>query len=188
MIALFSFKITSFADDRSILIIMKSFNISIVFFSLILPAFYIGIYAQDQEVSDPRASKKVYGEGFDITAAKSGPELLQLYENLDAGDSSEVQFRGKVSSVCKVKGCWMELELTDGQEARVTFKDYGFFVPTDLVGREVVVKGQAHVDIISEEDRKHYAEDEGKTPEEISKLQGSQKSYSLVAVGVVVED
>ena len=44
----------------------------------------------------------------------------------------------------------MVLELTNGQQARVTFKDYGFFVPGYLVGKEVLVSGKAHVDVISD--------------------------------------
>lgn len=167
---------------------MKSFNISIVFFSLLLPVFYLGIYAQNQEVSENQGSTTSYGEGFHISDVKSGPELLQLYDKLMDKETQDVQFRGKVSSVCQVKGCWMQLELPNGQQTRVTFKDYGFFVPTDLVGREVVVKGKASVDVISEADRKHFAEDEGKTPAEISKIQGNSKSYALVADGVVVKN
>lgn len=188
MIVLFSFKITSFAVDWSILIIMKTFNISIVFFSLIFPAFCMGIYAQNQGITTSDDPKKSYGESFDYKEVKSGPESVLIYQDLEGDHAVEVQLRGKVSSVCQVKGCWMVLDLANGQETRVTFKDYGFFVPTDLVGKEVVVNGMARVDLISEEDLKHYARDAGKTEEEIRNIQGSRKSYSLVAEGVIVED
>ncbi len=187
MIVLFSFKITSFADDMSILIKMKSFNNSIVFFSLFFPVFCISIYAQNQGITPSDAPKTVYGENFDYKDVKSGTELLELYDALQTDNSAVVQLKATVSSVCQVKGCWMKIELADGEEARVTFKDYGFFVPTDLVGKQVVVNGVARIDMISEEDQKHYAEDAGMSAEEIKKIQGSQKSYSLVAEGVVLE-
>jgi len=188
LIVLFSFKITSFADDMSILIKMKSFNISIVFFSLILPVFCFSIYAQNQGITVSDAPKTVYGENFEFKDVKSGPELVALYEDLQTDSNAEVQLRATVTSVCQVKGCWMQLELANGEEARVTFKDYGFFVPTELVGKQVVVNGIARIDTISEKDQKHYAEDAGKSPEEIRNIKGSLKTYSLVADGVVLED
>ncbi|MEN8788777.1 MAG: DUF4920 domain-containing protein [Flavobacteriaceae bacterium] len=167
---------------------MKSFNISIVFFSLIFPVFCMSIYAQNQGITKSDPQKTVYGESFEYNDVKSGPELVELYEKLEKDSAAEIQISATVSSVCQVKGCWMELELANGKEARVTFKDYGFFVPTDLVGKNVVVNGIAHIDMISEEDQKHYAEDAGKSAEEIRSIQGSLKSYSLVAEGVVIED
>ncbi len=167
---------------------MKSFNISIVFFSLILPGFYLGIYAQNQEISDKPGAKTVYGEGFASGEVMTGSELLELYNGLENREAIEVQYKGIVSSVCQVKGCWMTVELANGQEARVTFKDYGFFVPVDLAGKEVVVSGMAQVDVISEEDRKHYAEDAGKSATEVRNIRGNLKSYSLVANGVIIED
>ena len=188
MIVLFSFKITSFAVDWSILIIMKTFNISIVIFSLIFSAFSMRIYAQDQRISASGDSEMVYGQNFEFKDVKSGPEAVKLYLGLEGDHAAEVQLRGTVSSVCQVKGCWMVLDLAEGQQTRVTFKDYGFFVPTALVGKEVVVNGRALVDLISEEARKHYAKDAGKSEEEIRNIQGNRKSYSLVAEGVIVED
>ena len=50
------------------------------------------------------------------------------------------------------------------------FKDYGFFMPTDAAGKEVIVDGKAFVNEVSVADLKHYAEDAGKSPEEIAKI------------------
>ena len=43
----------------------------------------------------------------------------------------------KVRRACEKKGCWMELAGAEGigPGMRVTFKDYGFFVPKDSRGR-----------------------------------------------------
>ena len=35
----------------------------------------------------------------------------------------------------------MKVETADGSLMRVTFKDYGFFVPMDIGGKEIVMEG-----------------------------------------------
>ena len=54
---------------------------------------------------------------------------------------SKQHFRGTVTEVCKAKGCWMKVALENGEETMVKFKDYGFFVPKDMAGKEVVING-----------------------------------------------
>ena len=50
----------------------------------------------------------------------------------------------------------------------IKFKDYEFFVPKSGVdGKEVVFKGTAFYDTVSVADQKHYAQDAGKSKEEI---------------------
>ena len=44
--------------------------------------------------------------------------------------------KGVVKEVCQEKGCWMTMTLDNGDEMRVTFKDYKIFVPKDLGGKE----------------------------------------------------
>jgi len=68
-----------------------------------------------------------YGDTIDIENATS---LSNLLDQIQSGqDSVYGTFSAKISSVCQVKGCWMQLELGNGEEALVRFKDYGFFVP-----------------------------------------------------------
>ncbi|MCU0622104.1 MAG: DUF4920 domain-containing protein [Gemmatimonadales bacterium] len=45
---------------------------------------------------------------------------------------------GVVERNCTAKGCWMQLAPEAGAGGvRVTFKDYGFFIPTDSKGKRV---------------------------------------------------
>ncbi len=72
---------------------------------------------------------------------------------------------GQVRKACEKKGCWMELATaTDakGPGVRVTFKDYGFFVPLDSAGSQARVEGVVQVAELSENRAKHY-EGEGAT-------------------------
>lgn len=89
-----------------------------------------------------------------------------------------VQVTGKVKSVCKKKGCWMILA-GDKARARITFKDYGFFVPLDSDGRDAVIEGVVEVKTLDEAERKHLADDAGKTIDAIPKHE-----LRLVASGV----
>jgi len=70
---------------------------------------------------------------------------------------------GKVLSVCKKKGCWMVLQgTTPADRARITFKDYGFFVPLDAKGTLATVEGVVSIKKLSAKEREHLAKDAGK--------------------------
>jgi len=65
---------------------------------------------------------------------------------------------------------------------RVTFKDYGFFVPTDSAGAEAQVEGQVAVKRVRAAHVKHY-EGEGATfPSK--REDGSADEVRIVATGV----
>ena len=55
--------------------------------------------------------------------------MLKKYKTLKKGDSIAVKFQSNIKEVCKKKGCWMQMDLTDDKQSFVKFKDYGFFVP-----------------------------------------------------------
>jgi len=93
----------------------------------------------------------------------------------------------KVDEVCQSKGCWMKLNLEDGNQVMVKFKDYGFFMPKDIAGKEVIINGIAFVDEMSVEDQRHYAEDAGKSEDEIQAIKSPKKTYSFEADGVLLK-
>jgi len=80
----------------------------------------------------------------------------------------------------------MIMKLNDGDDMRVTFKDYKIFVPKDLAGKEVILDGFAYADTTSVEDQRHYAEDAGKSAAEIAKITTPKKQLAFEAKGVVV--
>ncbi len=106
------------------------------------------------------------------------------------GDKKAVDMKieGKVVDVCKKKGCWMTLEMQNGDPMRVTFKDYAFFMPMDIVGKKVVLDGLAKKQTISVETLRHYAEDAKKSPEEVAKITDPKKELAFEAKGVVILD
>lgn len=53
---------------------------------------------------------------------------------------------GRITRECTEKGCWMQVAPTSGGDGvRVTFKDYGFFIPQAMVGRRARMQGVTKV-------------------------------------------
>ncbi len=127
-------------------------------------------------------TKTSFGESFEVTKVMTIPQVLT---QLATQDSTAVQMKASVSSVCQVKGCWMNLESKDtDQSFFVKFKDYGFFMPLDLAGQEVIVNGYAYKELTTVEELKHYAEDEGLSKAEIEKITEPKEEYKIMASGV----
>lgn len=129
----------------------------------------------------------IYGEEFAPEAVLDAVALTEKYANMKVGDSIPLMVKANVNSVCKKKGCWMKLDLAEEKEAMVRFKDYGFFVPKDIDGNEVLVAGHAFIEETSVEDLKHYAEDDGQSEEEITRITEPKQTLSFQASGVLLE-
>lgn len=164
---------------------MKIFNILVVVFAMVLSCKgQNNTNAND----NPAAALRSFGEKIEAVDAKNAKSMLVDYNSIAKNDTLETKFVAKVKEVCKSKGCWMKLELADGEEAMVRFKDYGFFMPMDIEGKEVVVNGLAFVEAMSVEEQKHYAEDGGATSEELAKITSPKKTYGFEANGVLLKD
>ncbi len=109
-----------------------------------------------------------------------------LKEEIIGQDSIKIATAGVVREVCQAKGCWMTLDMNDGSTMRVTFKDYGFFVPKDIAGKEVIIDGYAYNEETSVETLRHFAEDAGKSTEEIMEITSPKQEITYVASGVAI--
>ncbi|ERM81593.1 hypothetical protein P872_20110 [Rhodonellum psychrophilum GCM71 = DSM 17998] len=114
--------------------------------------------------------------------------IAQMYETLETKGDFEGKVIGEIKEVCAHKGCWMTVELPDGQLMRVTFKDYGFFVPKNAMGYPVIMDGVATRSITDVASQKHYAEDAGKSKEEIDAITSDKEEYKFEAVGVIIKE
>lgn len=97
-----------------------------------------------------------------------------------------VKVQGTVTDVCPKMGCWLSLEMPDKTSVFVKMKDYGFFVPTDLKGKTVVMDAEAKVLKTSVEELKHYAEDAKKPQSEIDAITAPKEEIRLTATGITV--
>lgn len=126
-----------------------------------------------------------FGEKITSDGALTYSDLLTQMEGKEKVDA---KVTGKVTSVCQTKGCWMII--TPDQEGQpemfVKFKDYGFFMPKDIAGREIIMEGFAFTEVTPVDELKHYAEDEGKSEEEIAAITEPETQYKFEASGVLL--
>lgn len=162
---------------------MKKLVGTIIIFSI---AAFVFAASGQEEKGKKKGKKEVSTFGEKIT--KEGAIATNELTNF-IGDKEkvEVKITGKINEVCKVKGCWMTADLGNGKSMRVTFKDYGFFVPKDAGGKTFWAEGEAKTKTTSVEMLKHYAEDAGKSKEEIEAIKEPKKELVFVAKGVIVE-
>ena len=128
-----------------------------------------------------------FGNAIIADDAIKASSMATHFKSMTVGDSINSKMIAKVNSVCQAKGCWMTLNLGDEQEVMVKFKDYGFFMPKDISGKEVIVNGKAYVKEVSVKEQRHYAEDAGKNAEEIEKITEVKRTYSFEADGVLLK-
>lgn len=128
-----------------------------------------------------------FGEMIDTVGMITYDALLS---QMAVSDSVEAKVSGKVSGVCQAKGCWMNIVSdadTTKTEMFVKFKDYGFFMPKDLAGKEVVMLGKAYREVTPVEDLRHFAEDEGLSAEEIALITEPKTELKFMASGVMLK-
>lgn len=126
-----------------------------------------------------------FGEEISEKGALLPADFLKT---MDGKTETETKVKAKITNVCQMKGCWMTLDMGNGKEVMVRFKDYGFFVPKDAAGKTAVVKGKAFIDNISVETLRHYAEDAGKSKEEINAITEPEQRLSFTADGVIIQE
>jgi len=159
---------------------MKKFNILLV--------FLFGIFTCCAQQNAENSSPQFYGQEFKITSLSDKEEIMKQFSTMSVSDSLNLQFKTKVKEVCKVKGCWMIVELPKGEQAMVRFKNYGFFMPADILEKEVILNGVAFVEEMSVDDQRHYAKDGGKTAQEIEQITAPRRTYSFEASGVLLNN
>ncbi len=126
-----------------------------------------------------------FGEKIDTANAKPIADLVSMMGGADSLDNLTVE--GTIKECCQKKGCWMKMELNNGETVRVSFKDYGFFVPKDASGKRAILHGIARMETTSLEDLKHYAKDAGKTQAQIDSIVAPETALTFEAKGVLIQ-
>jgi len=137
------------------------------------------------EIATPEVAYRSFGDSITAQGVLSQAEMAEKFNSLKPGDTVEVTFTSEVKAVCQNKGCWMRLEM-DEDETMVKFKDYGFFMPKDIAGEDVIVSGQAFVEEMSVDEQRHYAEDAGKTAAEVAAITEPKRTLSIISNGVLL--
>lgn len=130
------------------------------------------------------ANATYYGEKISADSVINIDELAQTM-----GDKTEISIKvkGTVDNICQKKGCWMDLRKSDGTTMRVTFKDYGFFMPKDGAGKTAIIRGVAKIEETSVADLQEYARDAGKSEAEVNAITNPEKELVFEADGVILQ-
>ena len=159
-----------------------------IYLSLIAIIFSSCKQAQkDQSSIDELTTELVtyYGQEIDQNGISNYEEMKSA--TMESG-LSKTKLEGTILQTCPKKGCWMSLA-TSSDTLFVRFRDYGFFVPTDSIsGKVAVIEGDLFLDTITVEMRKHYAEDAGKSEEEIAAITEPEYDVNFIADGVIIKD
>ncbi|MCH7872032.1 MAG: DUF4920 domain-containing protein [Planctomycetes bacterium] len=118
-----------------------------------------------------------YGDPMRMTA---GDEVAveTVLADPEAFDGKFVRVSGKIDSVCEHKGCWLRMAgpgIDDTLFVKFTCppEEDGRVIPMAAVGHKALVEGTLKITDIDEEERKHLAQDAGKSADDIAKIVGS---------------
>jgi hypothetical protein len=160
-----------------------------IFYSILSLAVFVSCTSNStsevkEEITSAPVELQYFGEQIDIENALNADNLLA---SMGESDSLSTKFEGVVVEVCQQKGCWMKIDLGEEKTIRVTFKDYGFFMPKDIAGKTVVMDGYAKKTVTSVAKLRHFAEDAGKPKEEIEAITDPLEEVTFLAYGVVLK-
>ncbi|RXK85650.1 DUF4920 domain-containing protein [Filimonas effusa] len=150
--------------------------------TLVVLACLFGV-AKAQPPAGPAKPGSTYGAT--ITADGAIP-IATLPAQLGDTSKHKTKVTAKVLDVCPKKGCWVKLQVNDTTTAFVKMKDYGFFVPLDMIGKTIVLDGEAYIKETSVKELRHYAEDAKKSKAEIEAIQAPKKEIRFTASGILV--
>lgn len=131
-------------------------------------------------------AKVVEGNYGNLVKEKGVISTTELLAKVASAGTFEGKITGVIQEVCTKKGCWFTMDLPNGSAMRVTFKDYGFFIPTNSQGFPITIEGVATLMETDVETLRHFAEDQGKSKEEVEAIKVPKREITFEATGVII--
>lgn len=125
-----------------------------------------------------------YGKKFETGRTMDVAQFSDAIKNTDK--LANIRVKGAISQVCQSAGCWVRLQNPSGGDVFVKFKDH-FTIPMDLAGATATVYGTASKKTVSVADQRHFAEDAGKSAEEIAKITQPKDEIRIDATGILIQ-
>ena len=100
-----------------------------------------------------------------------------------------VQVRGKITEVCQMMGCWMDLTDDAGQKLRIKVNDGEIEFPKDSAGKTAIAEGRFDKIELTREQAAARAEEEAKENGkkfDASKVKGPITIYQIQGAGAVI--
>ena len=116
--------------------------------------------------------------GAPMQASEHSLTLAELVDNSEQHLGTEVVVSTQIVKVCQKKGCFFIARDGDAV-ARVSFKDYAFFIPSDSGGKAVMLTGTFSRETLTRKQSEHLASDLGEPAINADPLQ-----YTIIASSV----
>lgn len=127
--------------------------------------------------------------GKPLTLKEAMP-LATLVAHADEYAGKTVQVKGKITSVCQMMGCWMELTNDAGQHVRIKVEDGDIVFPKNAAGKMAVAEGKFTKTELSREQAlaraKEDAEESGRKFDP-SKIKTGTTLLQIQGTGAVIE-
>ena len=117
------------------------------------------VYADTLRLSEP-VTQDAQSETFGAKLNNSLPKLSMqdLVNDSPSLLAKPFQVEARIAKVCQKKGCFF-IAQQDQYILRVSFRDYGFFIPTDSNGKTVTLTGELVQKQLSSEQVAHFKAD-----------------------------
>jgi len=100
-----------------------------------------------------------------------------------------IQVKGKITEVCEMMGCWMDLTNDEGQKLRIKVNDGEIEFPKNAAGKTAVAEGRFDKIELTKEEAieraKEEAEDKGKKFDPAS-VKSGMTIYQIQGTGAVI--
>ncbi len=144
------------------------------------------LFATSTITATAQDGMRSFGAKITSDGAVGIEEMLKM---MGDKESMDTKLECEVITSCTVKGCWMDVKMPDGSPMKVRFVDYGFFVPKQgLEGKRAIMQGTASRETFDVATLRHYAEDAGKSKEEIAKITEPKHVLTFLAEGVLITE
>jgi hypothetical protein len=126
--------------------------------------------------------------GKPLTVSEPMP-LATLLANPGDYVGKTVQVKGKITEVCEMMGCWMDLVNDDGQKIRIKVNDGEIEFPKDSSGKVAIAEGKLTKLELTKEQAiaraKEEAEDKKRKFDPAS-VKGAMTIYQIQGTGAVI--
>lgn len=132
-----------------------------------------------------KSSTGNFGNEFPVNNTIPAAQVIDVFTG---SDTAAITISGKIAASCKHSGCWMDLDMGNGETIHVTFRDEAFTIPLDAAGKNAVAEGIALRELIPVETLQNYAREDGKSDEEVASITKPVYAYEFIANGVLIEE
>lgn len=164
-----------------------------LFTFIILFSFLIVSCSKDAKKTDDMHNSKSadLGDGaygfvkIDEQNAISVEELFNTAMNND--ENLTIKAKGKITKVCQHSGCWVTIEMPNGKDMLVEFKDEFSIPKKGMVGKSIYFQGKTEKEIYSVDELRSNAMKDGKSKEEVEAITEPEIDIKFIAEGVLIK-